>query len=661
MAAKLLVEEGDLKGMTLSLDEGDSWTIGHDPACQIVIEDPSVSPQHLVARRTPEGIIVENLNRTDPALLNDEAIDDQNNLLQNGDTLKIGNEVLRYYEDSSAQLLDGEISDLENQEEYEQIPEETPETHAETPETLEPTENEIVSTPENVDSSKPESESEKTMNDIQKTLSSFPSTYSPEAPERQDTHFDEDADSSLAEIDFSFIESGRWLLKVINGPNYGAEFSMQTGNVYTLGTDPLTCDLVFYDNSVSRQHARVSISTEDTLSIEDLNSRNGVLVNGEAITEKKMIQPSDIISLGTTSFVIYDREGEMKTIVSPFLLPSILKVLQQEVKSETPTETVQKTAAPVEAAPPPVQPAPPPPKQRHLGPYIILAGIIGLFVIASIGTSTLFKETPVTKEVHENADELIKHALQPFPAVRWTYNKTNGGLLLLGHVATVAEKNQMLYNLDMLSFVKVIDDAGIIIDEGVWNEVNSLLASNPAWSGIAIYSPTAGQFIINGELKTRKQAEQLSAYLGVNFPYLDLLKKQIVVEEDIINQAQIWLKQANLQDITVAMSTGEVTLNGNIPSEKRNELNGIVEKIKHIPGVRVVSNSVRNQTAETGIMDLSDHYLVTGKSRVGDKFTVVINGRFLSEGDDLDGMTITKITADRITLKKDRDEFRINY
>ena len=44
MVGKLVIEEGDLKGLSLSLEEGNTWTIGRDPdECQLVIEDPLVS------------------------------------------------------------------------------------------------------------------------------------------------------------------------------------------------------------------------------------------------------------------------------------------------------------------------------------------------------------------------------------------------------------------------------------------------------------------------------------------------------------------------------------------------------------------------------------------------------------------------------------------
>jgi type III secretion system YscD/HrpQ family protein len=475
----------------------------------------------------------------------------------------------------------------------------------------------------------------------------------------------DDADA-LAEIDFGVIETGRWLLKVIGGPNSGAEFYMQAGNSYVIGTDPQSCDIVFHDTSVSRQHARITITPEESLLIEDLKSRNGVLINGSLIEERQELPQSTIVTLGTTSFVVYDREGEMQTIISP-LLPSIVKVLQQEpAKTEAPPEPApvkESVPEPVKEAPAPLPKAevPPPKPPRQFGPYIVLSAIIGLFVLAGIGTSTLFHEEPVVMQTQENANELIQQALNSFPSVRWTFNKSNGSLLLLGHVATGAEKSRLMYKLGDLKFIKNIDDSGIIIDEGVLSEVNSLSAHNPEWKGIRVYSPEAGQFILSGELKTRKQAEQLSSYLSLNFPYLDLLKKQVVVEEDVIAQTQSWLRADQMPDVTVKMSNGEVILAGSYPQEKANELSDILNKIREIPGVRAAYNQAQTQTAETGIIDISAHYPVTGKSRLGNKFTVVINGRILSEGDDLDGMTITKITANQVLLQKDRDKYRIDY
>lgn len=601
MSARLVVEEGDLKGLVLSLEEGESWVIGRDPdQCQLVVEDPLTSRKHLLARRTPEGISVENLSTTNPIQINEEPVPDPR-LLQNGDTVKIGNELFRFYQDSAAHIVDDQkpLNSVEN--------------------------------------SHPHEELERDMDE-------------------PDTVFDlEQGGASLAEIDFGLNETGRWLLKVIGGPNTGAEFYMQAGHSYMIGTDPHTCDIVFHDTSVSRQHTRISVTEDDELFIEDLKSRNGVLIGNQRLDGKQHLTPSVIVTVGTTSFVVYDREGEMQTIISP-LMPSIVKMLQkeeeerEEVKNPLP---IVETVVPVE---------PPAPTKRHWKSYIVPVVLASLLGILGLATYSLFKEPEaLTPVVQENANELIQREIVDFPAVKFSYNKANGTLLLLGHVATQADENQLLYNLQGLNFIKSVDYSGLIIDELVWREINPIIARNPAFQGITIHSPTAGQFVLSGYLQTRKQAEQLSDYLSVNFPYLDLLKKQVLVEEDVAAQINGWLQQANLNNIKTKVSNGEITLSGTASPEQIPQLGVIVQKIKEIPGVRGVTNLTASQKSDQGVQDISNQYEVTGRSRIGDHFTVVLNGRVVSTGDMIDGRTITKITANSILLEKDGAKFKIDY
>ena len=98
----------------------------------------------------------------------------------------------------------------------------------------------------------------------------------PEEPleEKADSILEEAEDKEahiFPEINFEMVDTGRWLLKVIAGPNNGAEFSMEPGGTYLIGTDPNICDIVFHDTSVSRQHGKITMqNVDDTLFIEDL-------------------------------------------------------------------------------------------------------------------------------------------------------------------------------------------------------------------------------------------------------------------------------------------------------------------------------------------------------------------------------------------------------
>ena len=247
MSGYLIGEEGLLAGVTIPFEEGvaEEWIIGRDPAfCQIVLEDPMVSRRHLLARLTPEGIVVENLSTINPAMQNGHSISEPV-LLKDGDHIEIGSTLFRY-EQKKVQQPEEEVVELE------------PMEAGETP------------SPE-------------------------------EAPE----------------ISFTHDQNTRWLLKVISGPNAGAEFGMKKSSSYILGKDPNICNIFFQDMSVSREHARLSIDEHYHVFIEDLVSKNGVIVNGELISGKRELYSQDMVSLGTTSFIVIDREQAPETIVSP--------------------------------------------------------------------------------------------------------------------------------------------------------------------------------------------------------------------------------------------------------------------------------------------------------------------------------------------------------
>jgi hypothetical protein len=57
-----------------------------------------------------------------------------------------------------------------------------------------------------------------------------------------------------------------------------------------------SADIQLLDDGVSRQHCRV-VRTGDTVSVEDLGSRNGTLVNGKRVT-RAMLEPGDRLQIG---------------------------------------------------------------------------------------------------------------------------------------------------------------------------------------------------------------------------------------------------------------------------------------------------------------------------------------------------------------------------
>lgn len=640
MTAKLVAEEGLLKELVLSFEEGEQWIIGRDPdACQLIIEDPAASRKHVSCKKSPLGITIENLSVTNPVYVNDEMIAEPK-LLQQGDLVKIGDTLFRYYNEEEIHLEEDELP--------------------------------LFNEPAEITSELDSEEGTEETNIPEVNQAPFPTKIPPisnDSPheEENDTIFDMNGsqNAGLTQINFDLMETGRWLLKVVGGPNNGAEFSMQSGSSYTIGTDPNSCDIVFYDNSVSRQHARITISQDDQLAIEDLRSRNGTRLDGELITSSRHLPFNTFVTMGTTSFVVYDREGEMQTIMSP-LLPSIVKVLQKEESPEEKTPSIGKESTPSTVdgtQTPPVTAekkatiAP----SSHLGALMVTAFLIGLFAIVGVALQSLLLQEPVAIEQTINPEEILTQTLTSFPEVKSSFNKSTGRLLLVGHVLTATDKNQLLNSLQGMKFIKDIDESGLIIDEYIWSEANQILSKNPFWKGITVHSTVPGQFVLSGYLQSRDQAQQVWDYMTRNFSSLDQLDNKIIVEEDILGLVNASLREQGITNVISQMSNGELTLTGVIPSSKKAAYQKTLKEFQEIRGLRSVRNLVTEQAVSESVINISDRYVITGVSRADNKrLNVVINGRILAEGDILDGMKITNIQNNAVYLERDGIKYRID-
>jgi len=496
-----------------------------------------------------------------------------------------------------------------------------------------------------------------------------------ETPEPEPEHFDFESESdSLAHVDFDLLDTtGRWFLKVLSGPNTGAEFSMQSGTSYLIGTDAASCDVVFQDLSVSRQHARLTIDTQENVAVEDLNSRNGTFVDGDKLTAKKHIESNVLISMGTTTFMLIDREGERQTIVSPVLQPAVER---KEEASHAPASAGEEkperelTGALQEAVMEPLQTEIEKIKEKErkearisqaISALVVLASITGLLIVVGVGTTFLFKTQEVEQEKVKDPDAIISATLKDFPNIRYSFNPITGKLLLLGHVLTPVERNRVIDSLQNYKFITQIDYSNVVIDEFVWREINQLIAKNPAWRGVTVSAPIPGKFVISGFLKTRKQAESLYDYLSQNFLYLDLLERRVIIEEEVNNQIQQKLLDGGFRNLKIAFVDGDLTITGSVSSGSMPKYENVVASIKEIPGVRAVRSFVSEVAPEQAMVNITDRYRVTGSSLYGKTRNVVINGRILMAGDILDGMTITDIQPNAVFLEKDGIKYRIDF
>jgi sigma-B regulation protein RsbU (phosphoserine phosphatase) len=89
------------------------------------------------------------------------------------------------------------------------------------------------------------------------------------------------------------------LLRVLQGKNLHRQYELAESPVL-VGRDE-SCQIEIDDDSVSRRHARLVLEN-GTYSIEDLQSRNGTLVNGKKLRGKAALKDRDRIEIGITLF-----------------------------------------------------------------------------------------------------------------------------------------------------------------------------------------------------------------------------------------------------------------------------------------------------------------------------------------------------------------------
>jgi type III secretion system YscD/HrpQ family protein len=611
MPAHLIAEEGPLQGLILNLEEGDEWTIGRDPdSVDFLLEDSTVSRKHARVFRTPEGLYFENLSRVNPALVNGEAASTPV-VLKQGDRLQIGATLFAYSENPLPEdqappekkrktKSSGAYDDI-----FGELEEPSPPPHKE-----------------------PEDIPRETVGRVEE-----------ESP--YDTIFEDE--SANEELPFSLLSSTPLLLKVVSGPNAGAEFGLDKGRSYIIGKDPNSCDIAFQDLSVSRTHARLTIDPEGILEIEDLGSKNGTFVSGQPVTEKRILTPQDMIALGTTVFLIIDREAPQETIYSPVLPTHELPPVEPTVPEPIlPTEEDWKK-----------KPIP----TKHL---VIGGSFFAIFFVIFLSFFSLFRSESIQLTKKEPVDHLSE-ALAKYSAVQFSFNPASGKLFLVGHVLTAVEYQELTYRLSEISFIQSVENT-VVIDELVWKMTNDVINDNPAWRSVSIHSPQAGQFVANGYLKTNEEAAALADYLNVNFPYLDRLKNEVVVEQNLQAEVQNSIQSAGLGGVVFQLSNGEIVLSGRYSNKMEDEYRDLIKKLNQLKGVARVKDVALAVAPNAAGIDISQQFQVGGSSmREGRGYSVILNGKIYTIGDLVEGMTLTAIEPTTILLEKDGLRYRIDY
>ncbi len=86
-------------------------------------------------------------------------------------------------------------------------------------------------------------------------------------------------------------------LVVLSGPGRGQTLTLARAAM--IGRDP-TSEIVIDDDEVSRQHVRISVDSGRAFAIE-IGATNGTYVNGERLTGRSLLEPSDRLEVGAAT------------------------------------------------------------------------------------------------------------------------------------------------------------------------------------------------------------------------------------------------------------------------------------------------------------------------------------------------------------------------
>jgi DNA-binding NtrC family response regulator len=99
--------------------------------------------------------------------------------------------------------------------------------------------------------------------------------------------------------------AGQFRLLVVDGTT-SSMMDLPSKGILLVGR-AAEADLRLADRSVSRRHARIFLDGGQ-VRVADLESHNGVRVNGQALTQVHTLQPGDVVTIGEVHLVLYSQD-----------------------------------------------------------------------------------------------------------------------------------------------------------------------------------------------------------------------------------------------------------------------------------------------------------------------------------------------------------------
>ncbi len=181
------------------------------------------------------------------------------------------------------------------------------------------------------------------------TQESFSEDYSVEHTEALARKMVEEVLASIGTEEMPYI-------RVMNGPDEGRKFELRPDiaeAVIGRGTD---CDYQINDANISRRHAVIRRDWTD-ITIEDLGSKNGVIINDRKVNKAASLRDADEILLGAVRLTFIDPSAKFLGKLDD--IPGFADETRGEDPAPGPDEDASAEFRDPEPAPPPPEPEPP--------------------------------------------------------------------------------------------------------------------------------------------------------------------------------------------------------------------------------------------------------------------------------------------------------------
>lgn len=451
----------------------------------------------------------------------------------------------------------------------------------------------------------------------------------------------------------------KYLLKILSGPNQGAEVALDAGELVVGSASD--CDLILSDTLVSGHHLKVVVG-ENGVSIVPLESP--VYFDGQEIAKDQFftVEPFKFISIGTTHFVIGPTEGEWPALSSADI-PNLTKMEKEEVKEEEANkegesggaglateESLKETKAVEEQGLKKLI-------KENQGLTLGGAGVLILMIIIGIlGIYFGLKEnegsiTPPSI-IKEEISKVIASTGSP---QAFTVEEEEGGFFIQGWAATSAEANKIEDALNKIA-PNVIAEVRVS-GQTVENLKDLLNGLGAKFVGVSAIEP--GKFKLSGYYGDDSGWESVRSDIGRDVPGVRLLKDEVLTPRKLYPTLTKILDNDKIAGKVQYVPQKEgIILKGMI---SQTDVPKVKESIKHLQAEVGAGVPIKNQIVvakpEDLYLDLDMDSVTIGKNG----YIVTKGGQRLFEGGMLKGgYVIEKISRDGIILKKDDQEITLN-